>query len=239
MKKFGKKSIVHTSINVIKDEVVNFSDIKSSDYPEVVSARLAEMTEHIKSLSLKIPEDFSADSIELTKKSMNSKKGSEKIFWLQKAGSAYTEKISHITACNSGCSSCCSKNILISRTEAAYIANATNSFMKKKPVDRDLEDFNGIPCCFVEKETGACSIYESRPVICRVYVNMDKDNLLCQDYPGYKIPVPTLNTVGINMASLQAGITDDWFDIRDWFPYGKNKNPNEVDKSSEVKKEIK
>lgn len=75
----------------------------------------------------------------------------------------------------------------------------------------------GTPCTFLA--AGRCSIYEHRPISCRLQINVDVDDLLCRLVPGEAITVPYLDTRTEKVASLLIlGANARIADIRDWFP---------------------
>lgn len=76
----------------------------------------------------------------------------------------------------------------------------------------------GTPCPFLSDD--ACSIWEDRPLACRSYFTLDRDNLLCQlTGPDQPVNVPMLNVqVRTAMYWSVLGIQQDAADIRDWFP---------------------
>jgi len=85
--------------------------------------------------------------------------------------------------CAKGCSACCYQRVTISTLEAEYIAfntgRAAKRVMPGAPM-KPIEAFGrGTPCTFLDGN-GECSIYDSRPYMCRNYVTLDIDNLLCQ-----------------------------------------------------------
>lgn len=47
------------------------------------------------------------------------------------------------------------------------------------------------PCPFLRD--GGCSVYDVRPMACRLLLNLDDDDLLCQLVHGQAIPVPYAN----------------------------------------------
>ena len=61
--------------------------------------------------------------------------------------------------------------------------------------------------------------YSSRPLQCRLLLNMDEDALLCQLVEGSTINVPYLNTQEHHVDSVVIlGAHQDYDDIRNWFP---------------------
>ena len=91
-------------------------------------------------------------------------------------------------------------------------------------VDEDSESYKaatqeafGKPCTFLRDD--GCGIYSSRPLQCRLLLNMDEDALLCQLVEGGTINVPYLNTQEHHVDSVVIlGAHQDYDDIRNWFP---------------------
>lgn len=72
------------------------------------------------------------------------------------------------------------------------------------------------PCPFLVRK--ACSVYEHRPVACRVLVNLDDDDLLCRHAPTYSAEVPYADARAIKALALAAQASSEFADIRDFFP---------------------
>lgn len=126
-------------------------------------------------------------------------------------------------ACKEGCSYCCHLKIDISRLEAEFIGEKTGVMpvVLKDVAPRDPYAFSEqTPCPFLKK--GACSIYEYRPLICRVHVNMDVDNVLCRfenwHNPDGAVPKPTFHSILNAYAELNQKAASAVADIRDYFP---------------------
>jgi hypothetical protein len=62
-----------------------------------------------------------------------------------------------------------------------------------------------------------CAIYESRPLVCRVQLNMDQDSLLCELVEGQSIPVPYANSTVIQALYMQMSLDQKFGDIREYF----------------------
>lgn len=130
-------------------------------------------------------------------------------------------------ACHKGCSHCCHVQVLITQDEANVIGKRIN----RKPRyirppgrgknDRDTFDWGyHNPCTFLVN--GECSIYEHRPLPCRVQYNVDIDALLCELTPPETKPVPYLNPHPFLMAFLQMlgvpHVRPVLADIREFWP---------------------
>jgi Fe-S-cluster containining protein len=126
------------------------------------------------------------------------------------------------TACRKGCSHCCSIAVLISDVEAQRIGEA----IRRKPVKTGafpadvpaLQDkYFGVPCTFLK--AGRCSIYDVRPLACRLHFNMADDSLFCSTAiaPQNSL-VPALNLHGVDKALFVLTFGSLHADIRDFFP---------------------
>lgn len=144
---------------------------------------------------------------------------------LQELMSLVRSVVTRHTPCQKGCHSCCHQRVLISQTEANYIAQATGRTAKVLPkthVTPHIAMYGAkTPCCFLVD--GACAIYEVRPVACRNFLNLDIDSLLCSTEN------QALNQVEVPMLAMPPSIEqayrqisgrghDVTADIRDFFP---------------------
>lgn len=70
--------------------------------------------------------------------------------------------------CKKGCSACCSYDVLITSFEAEYIMLKTS-----RPINRNnnYSQNNNTTCPFLKDNL--CSIYNYRPMICRMYHTLD------------------------------------------------------------------
>lgn len=132
------------------------------------------------------------------------------------------------TACRQGCSACCHQRVMMSQSEADAIGQRIGRAAMQLPanyVAPDVHDFGrDTPCPFLVEN--ACSIYEHRPFVCRNYVNLDVDALLC----GFEnlalakagdprhTPVPHLDPGPLLGAYRQVAGKDRMGDIRAFFP---------------------
>ena len=117
---------------------------------------------------------------------------------------------------------------MMSQTEADAIGHRIGRpamQLRADYVPPDLHDFGReTPCPFLVND--ACSIYEHRPFVCRNYVNMDQDPLLC----GFEnlalaragdprhTPVPHLDPGPLLAAYRAVSGKDRLGDIRAFFP---------------------
>jgi hypothetical protein len=72
--------------------------------------------------------------------------------------------------------------------------------------------------------SGACTVYEHRPVACRTHLSLNDDDLLCRAIPGVspeaEAAVPRADTRAVWLLHLAAHAGDVLADIRDFFPTG-------------------
>jgi hypothetical protein len=66
----------------------------------------------------------------------------------------------------------------------------------------------------------ACSIYNARPMACRLLLNLDDDDLLCRRVEGAAVPVPYADSDQLKTLYLMAQVASPLADIRDFFPAG-------------------
>lgn len=144
---------------------------------------------------------------------------------LRKLYQVADEMMSHtagFVACKRGCNHCCHIPLLITPMEADLIA-ADTGVRRRVPrtasAAEAAEPFEGYtkPCTFLVD--GECSIYEQRPLACRVHYNVDDDDMLCRLDGPVPLPVPYLDVTPFRAAYLViTGIK--LADIREFFPRG-------------------
>ncbi|MCE9634015.1 MAG: YkgJ family cysteine cluster protein [Methylophilales bacterium] len=130
-------------------------------------------------------------------------------------------------ACARGCGHCCHVHVPISDFEAEYIAHhvGTKALPLKQSIHHDRMEYSGkTPCVFLKN--GECSIYEARPLTCRMHLNFDIDSFWCQhenwNNPEAAIPRPDIHPL-MEAYHMLAGKSEPVVaDIRDYFPRGKN-----------------
>jgi len=135
-----------------------------------------------------------------------------------------SEEILPFTACRKGCSHCCNIAVLMSDVEARRIGEVIG----RKPVKTGAfpadvvaiqDKYFGVPCTFLKG--GRCSIYEVRPLACRLHFNMADDPFFCSTAiaPQNSL-VPSLNLHGVDAALFMMTLGSMHADIRDFFPKG-------------------
>lgn len=137
-------------------------------------------------------------------------------------------------ACKRGCSHCCHIAVAVVEPEAKLIGRKIGRAPADAPGRYGFQGFDygyHNPCTFLRD--GECSIYEYRPLACRLQYSLDDDALLCNLTPPHSVTVPLLNATKFD--ELQVAIlahdggAKDWEqirpehlpkydDIRQWFP---------------------
>lgn len=197
---------------------------------ELVEARWDGLRERVEA---KVERFASADrsaEVRLLTQAEQASTASKRIHWLRKAADAATRDVMAVAACRQGCAHCCHITVAISRSEAQVIAKETGRKLNTKAGAITMESMDrlsdpqehlaalafGVPCPFLVNSK--CSIYEVRPLACRLQVNLDDDDLLCQLVEGHRPMVPYVNLSHHHaMAAALLGEHQAYDDIRQWF----------------------
>lgn len=126
------------------------------------------------------------------------------------------EAATPFTVCCRGCTHCCHYNVSISEAEADYIERTTAT---PKLSPSPSQDFHGKPCTFLS-DGGDCSIYESRPFVCRRHVNMADSPEWCAVEICNKLDLPMLRFSEVDAAYdliMRESDKGEHKDIRQWF----------------------
>ena len=152
----------------------------------------------------------------------------KRISWLRKAADRFAANLVPVSACRSGCAHCCHIGVAITKAEATRIAKETGvslnaaagmSVEAMRELSPQSPDVFGGPCTFLDHQTQRCSIYDNRPLQCRLLFNLDEDDLLCQLVEGGAPNVPYANAQAHHFAAAIAlGEHQLVDDIRRWFP---------------------
>lgn len=97
------------------------------------------------------------------------------------------ESVGTVATCHAGCGACCHIPVRISEYEAAVIAARTGRKMTKvsaKAAKRLNQKEFYCACPFLQE--GRCSIYEFRPLMCRIHFSLDDSPDWCDYGHGVK-----------------------------------------------------
>jgi Fe-S-cluster containining protein len=157
----------------------------------------------------------------------------QRVVWLQRAASAWARPLEAVSACRVGCAHCCHIPVAISSREADLIARASARVVSQpeRPVrvaeltdpERVVEATDRLqasgtltPCPFLVD--ARCTVYEARPLVCRVLLNLDDDDLLCRHSGVAQAEVPYADSRQLRALALAAQPAEMLADIRDFFP---------------------
>lgn len=155
---------------------------------------------------------------ELATRAVNEPVPRQKVIWLRRLTNPLAKATQGNVACRVGCAHCCHIPVVISRIEAEVIAQETGRALATtvRYIEKASDDHLGTPCPFLKDSR--CSIYSSRPIICRTHYNVDYDASKCMtDKPR---DVPYLDHRQFTMTTARALVRVDsrHADIRDFFP---------------------
>lgn len=109
--------------------------------------------------------------------------------------------------CKKGCNECCESTFSVSQSEFFMILNSlkiTDEIaIYKAKADEIVNNKYEMPdkCIFVDDYTGACRIYEVRPLVCRLYGVVKTDDNVCEQIKNNQHIYDTLLTSSsINIA---------------------------------------
>lgn len=140
----------------------------------------------------------------------------------------FNRTIGQYTVCQKGCAHCCYMPTMIYAHEAEILGQATG--IKPAPVrycdpSAVLEDAArqfGPPCPFLSKEN-SCTVYEHRPLICRLHHSLNNDPADCvvaED--GRKVPTAKIDADLIELPYhglvLRDAPKEPWGTIQMFFP---------------------
>jgi Fe-S-cluster containining protein len=148
----------------------------------------------------------------------------QKLRRMRHLAAEFSDEFTPDSACKNGCSHCCNKGALVPKSEAKLMALCIDTPLVKQVAtfrssgSIETTPHLGTPCTFLVG--GRCSIYEHRPLVCRMQINMDSDERLCKLVPNVQVPAPLLNSVNFQMFHADLIAKNNLVDIRNWFPNG-------------------
>ena len=128
-------------------------------------------------------------------------------------------------ACESGCSACCHMNTLIYEHEAKRLAEVSGRRMATlpyRPLDVVLAEgkkYNLQPCPFLVNSR--CSVYEDRPLVCRVHHSLSDSALDCNPFVSSGRPPmynPDIAEVPYRLINEAVNPMEPWGNIAEFFP---------------------
>lgn len=221
------------------------SDTRLEDHLEQVHARWQALrtSTDLQARSQRIQAEMDPDAFDrMMTAASRAKSGGQRVLWLHRAADVVAGAVSRAkaSACTKGCDHCCHIPVTVSRAEAVHLAAVSGKRMATAPahavrVSQELEQLQGDgllegtgrgrwehhigeACPFLSH--GECTVWAARPLACRYYYSIDKDNLLCHLLPDKQaVEVPQLNVLAFTVMSWGIlGLSQDAADIRDWFP---------------------
>jgi Fe-S-cluster containining protein len=113
-----------------------------------------------------------------------------KIYWLRQMAETFADAVAPHAACKDACSGCCYQPVSLTLQEAELISRETGTPMQTPDrwSSEPVMKYAGEPCSFLKDDR--CTIYQHRPMVCRLIFNMDADALLCQMVPGSRSQAP-------------------------------------------------
>jgi Fe-S-cluster containining protein len=147
---------------------------------------------------------------------------------LYQLADSFNKAIAGSVACRVGCAHCCSMITLIYEHEAKAMAQASGRPMKQvkyKPRAAVLEasmKFFGLPCPFLQDD--CCSIYEDRPIICRLHHSFNDNSSQCDmsrprdEMLGVSALNPDCIEQPYHALNLAFQPREPWGAVQDFFP---------------------
>lgn len=132
--------------------------------------------------------------------------------------------------CRQGCAHCCHIAVSMTEQEATFIGEAIGKSPRQperahRLSDRSFEPqediayYHGKPCPFLDGQS--CSIYEHRPIACRLHFNLGDARLCAPDIPSDLRGVPNLDFFPLSLAlttmCLEKNPNTTIADIREFF----------------------
>jgi len=128
-------------------------------------------------------------------------------------------------ACEVGCTACCHLNTLIYEHEAKRLAEVSGRTMTTLPyrpmnvVLAEGDKYNDRPCPFLVDRK--CSVYEDRPLVCRVHHSLSDSALDCNPFVSSGRPPmynPDIVEVPYRIINAAVNPLEPWGNIAEFFP---------------------
>lgn len=79
-----------------------------------------------------------------------------------------------LSSCKRGCSYCCQQSsIIIDEADAILLSTVTGRAIAETSKSSSI-DWKGVPCVFLDPKEGCCTVYEHRPLTCRLSISIDQ-----------------------------------------------------------------
>lgn len=154
--------------------------------------------------------------------------GARRYIRLVEIADEFTEVIAPYAACRGrGCSHCCKQAVNITEREA----NRIGAYLHREParlavvvdpeqmmakLEADVERYTAQPCPMLAAD-GSCTIYEVRPLACRLAHSLEETPEPCNLETG-RHWVSKLNTSPVSVVAVVMDLSRSIGDIRDYFP---------------------
>jgi uncharacterized protein len=101
----------------------------------------------------------------------------------------------NLVACKQGCANCCYGRVWVPQVEADFIASRTGRIAPTIDTIEDKQTYPirdaSRPCSFLGSDL-SCTIYSSRPLVCRTHLNFEPSNELCR-FENADRPIPLVD----------------------------------------------
>lgn len=148
-----------------------------------------------------------------------------KLGQLERIADEIAAAIAPHSSCEKGCSACCNISVALSEHEAQRLGERIGIRPASPPPGQDQADFERLyfrsACPFMHDRQ--CSIYEHRPIACRLHFTLDADAYFCQttlDPADSAVPNVDLSEFWFAYAYLGIQLGSTIGDIRQFFPAG-------------------
>ncbi|MGR5347163.1 YkgJ family cysteine cluster protein [Vibrio mediterranei] len=130
-----------------------------------------------------------------------------------------SHELAPFSCCARGCGQCCHVPVSVSLPEAMYLSHHLNRELNLHPTQKHHE-YDGTPCPFLG-EDGACSVYEARPIACRLFYAVDHYKY-CYERKPHRILTMASQPNLFRLQKWLSEVSDGTYaaggyDIREWF----------------------